>query len=405
MRRDGGFADPGAHTDRVSVGVGVSEADDATHAGRDAALAAAADLGRERAALVLVYASVRYDLPALLAGIRAVTGEVPLVGATTSGHFHNGEVTNPGRGVAVLLLTEGPYRYGVASVSSLRADAFGAGRALARSAKQAARVRETNRLPYSALLVLADGLAGTQQDLLSGMHKVTGAAVPMVGGSAGDDRHLTRTSVFYGDRPLTDGAVAVWIDSPWPLTVAAEHGWTPVSLPLLVTKVDNQVVHEIAGRPAEVVFREHFRDDELDQELGWVRRPGWHSAHAFGLIEPDGSMLIRGAYLDDSGVLRTFCPLPTYSPVQIVSCVADDLLGITEGVVQQVTVGREPALVLAFSCVARLDVLRERGAEEAKRLQVAAGAAATFGFYTYGEIARTSSVAGFHNATLAAIAL
>jgi hypothetical protein len=62
-------------------------------------------------------------------------------------------------------------------------------------------------------------------------------------------------------------------------------------------------------------------------------------------------------------------------------------------------------VILAFSCVARLDILRDRGAEEAALLQAAAGEVATFGFYTYGEFARTSSVAGYHNATLATIAL
>jgi hypothetical protein len=389
--------------DRVRVGTGTSEADEAAVAGRAAAEAALAGLAGEPAALVLVYASVRYDLADLLAGVRSVSGAAPLLGSTTSGHFCDGEVTRPGRGVAVLALTAGPYRYGVASVAGLRADGRAAGRTLARAAKEAA---SGGGAPYSALMVLADGLAGNQHDLLNGLHKVTGAAVPVVGGAAGDDRQLSRTSVFDGDRVLTDGAVAVWIDSPWPLPVVARHGWSPVSLPLLVTKVDGPIVHEIAGRPAEAVFREHFRDHELDQELGWVRRPGYHSAHAFGLIEPDGSLLIRGAYLDDEGVLRTFCPLPTYAPVQIVSCTPDDLLEVTEPVVREVTAGRDASVVLAFSCVARLDVLRDRGPEEAERLQAAAGpATSTFGFYTYGEVARVNSVTGYHNATLAAVAL
>lgn len=389
-----------AGRERVRTGVGTSEADDAAAAGRHAAAAALTELG-EAPALVLVYASVRYALPDLLAGVREVSGDTPLVGATTSGHFHQGNVTAPGSGVAVLALSRGRYRFGVASVTGITSDATGAGRTLARAAKRAAGQEG----PYAALLVLTDGLSGRQQELLTGIHKVTGAAVPVVGGSAADDRALKQTHVFHGGRVLTDAAVGVWIASPWPLTVTSGHGWTPVSLPLLVTKVDGPVVHEIAGRPAEAVFREHFCDHQLDRELGWVRKPGYHSAHAFGLIEPDGSLVIRGAYLDESDVLRTFSPLPTYAPVQIVSSTSDDLLGVIEDVVARVTAGRQPSVVLAFSCVARLDVLRDRGPEEAKRLQVAAGAATTFGFYTYGEIARTSSVAGYHNATLAAIAL
>lgn len=403
MRSPETTPDQAAGRDRVRAGVGTSEADRAVTAGRDAAAAALAELATPPA-LVLVYASVRYDLVDLLTGVREVTGDVPLVGATTSGHFHNGNVTPPGRGVAVLALTAGRYQFGVASVSGISADPTGAGRTLARAAKRAAGAGGQD-VPHAALLVLTDGLSGRQQELLNGIHKVTGAAVPVVGGSAADDRRLVQTCVFHDGRALTDAAVGIWIGSPWPLVVTAGHGWSPVSLPLLVTKVDGPVVHEIAGRPAVAVFREHFRDHELDQELGWVRKPGYHSAHAFGLIEPDGTLLIRGAYLDEHDVLRTFCPLPTYAPVQIVSSTSDDLLGVIEGVVERVTAGRQPSALLAFSCVARLDVLRDRGPEEAKRLQVAAGSTTTFGFYTYGEIARTSSVAGYHNATLAAIAL
>lgn len=401
-----------ARKDRVRVGAGASEHGRARLAGRTAAEAAIAALDGEPPALVLVYGSVRYDLADLLAGVRSASGRAPLAGATSAGHFHNGELTEPGRGVAVLALTAGPYRFGVASVDGLRARARTAGRTLARSARDAARSGVSPDLrsgphasPYSALMVLTDGLAGNQQDLLRGLHKVAGAAVPIVGGSAADDRRLRRTSVFEGDRVLSDGAVAVWIDSPWPLPVTASHGWRAVSLPLLVTKVDGPVVHEIAGRPADVVFREHLRDGAPDLEPGRPDEPGYHSAHAFGVIEPDGTLLVRGVYLDDDGGLRTFCPLSSYAPVQIVSCTADDLLAVTEPVVRSVATGRAPSAVLAFSCVGRLDVLRDRSAEEAARLQAAAGAATTFGLYTYGELARIGSATGYHNATLAAVAL
>jgi hypothetical protein len=391
----------------IRSGVGTSENDDAAIAGRSSATDAIAGLDHRPAALIMVFASVRYDLTRLIAGIREVTGSTPLVGASSNGHFHNGRATPPAAGVAVLALSAGPYQFGVGSIAGVRDNAFESGRDLARAARAA--VSSDQRGPYTALLLLTDGIAGNQQALLSGTHKVIGAGVPIVGGVAGDDRNLTRTYVFDGDRVLdTGGAVAVWISSPWPLTVAAGHGWHPISPPMLVTKVEGNVVHEVAGRPALDLFREHLHPDQTGQQLGWgwVRRPGCHSAHAFGLIEPDGRQLIRGAYLDDDGQLRTFDPMPSYSAVQIVTCRADDLLDVTDGVVRRATSGRDPTVLLAFSCVARLDILQqEHASAEAGRLQQAAGDITTFGFYTYGEFARTGRVAGYHNASLAAIAL
>jgi len=104
-------------------------------------------------------------------------------------------------------------------------------------------------------------------------------------------------------------------------------------------------------------------------------------------------------------MVHTFAPLPVYSAIQIVACDEDDLLAVTEAVAQRSVVGRDASVLLVFSCVARLDVLQDRGGEEATRLQAAAGTVPVFGVYTYGEFARTTSVAGFHNATVAAIAL
>jgi hypothetical protein len=78
---------------------------------------------------------------------------------------------------------------------------------------------------------------------------------------------------------------------------------------------------------------------------------------------------------------------------------------MSEDVAARAVNGRDASVLLVFSCIARLDILQERGAEEATRLQAAAGSVPIFGVYTYGEFARTTSVAGYHNSTVAAVAL
>ncbi|WP_212832549.1 FIST signal transduction protein [Catellatospora sp. TT07R-123] len=389
---------------RVRASVGTSQAPDSVEAGTEAATAALAGLGGGEPALIIMYASIRYDLAVLLHTVRRLTAPTPLVGATSSGHFQDGVLTIPGSGVSVLALTAGDYRFGTASVTGIREHAVQAGQQLARAARAAAGPRHDRD---AAMILLATGLSGHQQELLNGVHRVVGAKVPVVGGSAGDDRLLARTCVFDGDRLLTDGgAAAVWVDSPWPLNVVADHGWEAVSLPLLITRTDGHVVCEIGGRPAADVFREHFDPHAPQRPPGLVRpAPGYLSAYGFGLIEPDGTQVIRGAYLDGDGRLRTFTPLPPYAAVQIVSCTSADLLGVIDDVVREAVDGREASVLLAFSCVARLDVLADQGPVEAALIQEAAGKMTTFGIYTYGEFARTTRVAGFHNATLTAIAL
>lgn len=389
--------------DRLRAGIGTSDDPDATDAGTAAATAATARLDGQPIQLVLVYASVQYDLARLLAAINDVTGGAPLVGATSSGQLHNGDLTMPGEGVAVLVLAGGDYRFGVGQARNTRIDPVTAGQDLARSALEAGGGAD-QRAPYEVLLVLAGGPTPDPQELLNGVYKVTGFAVPVVGGVAGDDRQIIATYVFVGGEVLNDAAVGVWISSPRPLTVASGHGWQPTSLPLLVTDVDGQVVRELGGRPAVDVYREHFRHANPADEVQTPRGTPYHSAHAFGLIQPDGSLLIRAALVDGDR-LMTFSPLPQYAAVQVMSGDVDELLAVGAQTVREATDSADPAVVLIFDCVARLDALGGRGPEEAAMLQRAAGPARTFGFYTYGEFARTNTIAGYHNATITAIAL
>jgi hypothetical protein len=62
--------------------------------------------------------------------------------------------------------------------------------------------------------------------------------------------------------------------------------------------------------------------------------------------------------------------------------------------------------MVVFDCAARRAVLGDAGiAEEIERVEVHAKGAPVAGFYTYGEIARTRGVTGFHNQTLVVLAV
>jgi hypothetical protein len=69
--------------------------------------------------------------------------------------------------------------------------------------------------------------------------------------------------------------------------------------------------------------------------------------------------------------------------------------------------GDAPAIgMLTFSCAACRAVLGDEGtAEEAARVAEQAGSVPFAGFHTYGEIARTKGINGFHNQTMVVLAL
>ena len=166
------------------VGVGRSAGTDSATAGAEAR-ATALD-GRADARLLIVFASPAHDFEALLTGIAA--GDVPLVGCSTAGEIATG---GPGDHGVVVLALGGP------GFSVCTAVATGASERLREAGAEVARCLDTlEPRPHRTLLLLSDGLSGNQQEIVRGAYDVAGAAVPLVGGCAGDDLAMRETFVL-----------------------------------------------------------------------------------------------------------------------------------------------------------------------------------------------------------------
>ena len=386
---------------RLLAGTGVSRARDGAMAGAEAATEAVRALGGQPPALVIVFTAPKYELHALLDAIRSVTGSAPLVGATGSGEIAQGQYLGFGGGVAVLAVTAGPYRFGIASRSHIRGDLNAAGQAIARESKA-----QAGACPHGAVLLLADSLLGDLQELVHGVYRVAGARVPISGGAAGDEQKFIRTFVFHDDSIVEEGAVAVWIGSSHPLTVVVGHGWQPIGEPLLVTRAEGTELMEIGGAHADDVYERQLglAPHTLSPESFW----GTSILHPFGIPQDDGSMVIRVARSKTPGgsLMIQGCVPPAGAAVQVMRGSAEALLGVVEDVVgRALRAAPEPGVLLTFSCAARAAIYGPRAEEEPRRLQQAAGGVPTFGFFCCGEFARTAGVLATHNASLVAVAL
>ena len=389
------------HAPRLRAGTGQSTRQDSREAGVEAARAAVSRLNGEPPALVFVFSSPRFDLRELLAGVRSVTGATALVGATGSGEIVEGRYLGFGEGVGVLALSAGPYRFGVASASHIRGGLATAGRNLAQTARAAAGAS-----PHAAVMLLIDSMAGDLQQFVQGVYRVTGPKVAMVGAGAGDEQKFKRTLVFHDNDVREEGAVVIWIASERPLKVVTRHGWRPIGIPLIVTRVAGTEIMELGGRAAADAYEEQIgmAAGALSADKFWATS----ILHPFGLIQPDGTTVIRvaRAKTPERALRIQGCVPPAGSAVQVMSGSADSLLAIAPDVVREsLAANPEAGAVLTFSCAARAMIFGTRVPEEAKDMQATAGAVPTFGFYCCAEFARTSGVLGTHNATLTALAL
>jgi hypothetical protein len=359
-------------------------------------------LVHDDAKLLVVFCSQSHDLEALVRQIHGRSGGVPLIGCTTAG-----EIATSGSPEASIVVTA----LGGEGFAIQTAAATGASRDLRAAGACAARcVPSADDRPYRTLVLLTDGLAGDQQEIIRGAYAVLGAGVPLVGGCAGDDLKMARTSQLYGDRVLTDAVVAAGIASDAPLGIGVRHGWRRVGEPMLVTLSGGNRVYSLDDRPALDVYLEHLGISEPapgnEEELARLAM-----TRPLGLGRPSGEEEVRfigGADFDERS-LSCIAEVPQGGLVWLMQGDADSVLSATDaacGASLAALDGRPPLGMLAFDCIARRGVLGDQGIRaEIDRLAASAAGVPVAGFYTYGEIARTRGTRGFHNQTLVVLSI
>lgn len=381
------------------MAVGRSEESDAHRAGSAAATDALA--GGEDPRLLIVFASDRYDPVELLAGIRAASGDTPLIGCSTAG-----EIASSGPGDASVVVTalggEG-FNVTTSVAKGASADLRGAG-ATAASALAAVDDRS-----HRVLMLLADGLAGDQQEIVRGAYEVAGAAIPLVGGCAGDDMRMVATRQFFGGEVLTDAVVAAAIGSDAPFGIGVRHGWRRVGEPLVVSASGGNRVDQLDDRNALDVYLERLNAPREAWTDG-AEFTRFAQTHPLGLSRRSGEEHVRfvaGADFERRALV-CIAEVPQGGLAWIMEGDATSVLDATDAACVEALAalgGRAPIGILAFDCIARKGVLGVGVGDEVARVAVHAGAAPVAGFYTYGEIARTRGVSGFHNQTLVVLAV
>jgi hypothetical protein len=364
--------------------------------------AAAKALVHDDPRLVIVFCSQSHELGPLLAQINARSGHVPLIGCTTAG-----EITTSGHaGASIVVAALGGEGFVIdtAAATEVSKDLRGAGASAARCLPSPADH------PYRSLLMLTDGLAGDQQEIVRGAYAVLGAGVPVVGGCAGADVTMARSFQLHGDRILTNAIVAAGIASDAPLGIGVRHGWRPVGEAMLVTSSHANRVSTIDERPALDVYLErlHVREPwSMNEE----RLAELALTHPLGLGCQNGEGQVRFISGADFTARSLSCmaEVPQGALLWVMHGDADSVLRATEAACTASLAslrGHPPLGVLAFDCVGRRRVLGEEGIKtEVDRLTASADGAPIAGFYTYGEIARTRGMRGFHNQTLVVLSI
>lgn len=341
-------------------------------------------------ALVLFFCSSTYDLDVLADEMNRRFSGVSVIGCTSAGEI--GPAGYLEHSLVGVSFSARAFVAETGRIDALHAFEIANGRAFAKGVLDRLEAR---RLQGSSAfgLLLIDGLSLREEPVAHALQDGLGA-VPMFGGSAGDDLKFQRTWIFHEGRFHTDSAVLLLLSTSLPFRILRSQHFVADGERVVVTEADapRRMVCEINGRPA---VQEYARlvgvaPEQLTPEhfAGWpvvVIIDGTDFVRSIQHANSDGSLTFYCA-IDEGVVLRVAHGVDLLARMETEFVEAEHELGGIEG-------------MLVCDCILRnLEISRNGKKAAAGELFQRFRA---LGFSTYGE-----QLGGVHiNQTLTGIAI
>ncbi len=331
-------------------------------------------------ALVLVFVSPRYDLPALAAALQRRFPGVLLVGCTSAGEI--APLGYMAGGITGLSLAGPDFVVACELIETLQAFNLQdgqevVGRLLDKPARAVPQTAGGSGREQMFAFTLIDGLSGTEEAVVSALHGALGD-IPLFGGSAGDDLRFKRTFILHNGEFRSDCALLVLVSTTRPFRVFKTEHFEATDRKMVVTEADpvRRIVSEIDGEPAAVEYARQvgLKGNDLTP-LIFANHPV--------VVRVGGTSFVRSIQkVNDDGSLTFFCAIDEGIVLTVARGVdlAENLRA--QFAQLEADVGR-PALVIGFDCILRALELDEKNIRnEVGRLMSGHN---VIGFSTYGE--------------------
>ncbi len=369
---------------------------DTAEAARELIEAARVQLRERRPAAGMLYVAMDIDHNLLAGLLREAFPELVIIGCSTDGEISSTCGFHEDSTILILFASERiTIRAGLGRHASADPDAA------ARAAIEMAR--QPGDPPPRLCIALPDGLSVSGSVITDALQEVLGVGVPLVGGTAGDQRQFSACRMLFGGELLEDAVVLLLFSGPLQIGVGVDSGWSPIGQTSRVTASQNNIVSRIGEQTALAFYQSYIGRHVIpDPE------------YPLALHDPDraGFSLRAPLIVDEaSGTIQFAGDVPVGSIIQITEASHEDIL---DACAQSVRAAfrdlgpHTPDGALVFSCAARRMVLGTQTTRELKTLQANADTELPIaGFYTYGEIAalRRGEPARFHNETFVTLLL
>jgi len=254
------------------------------------------------------------------------------------------------------------------------------------------------------LVILADPLTLDASALVSSLDAAY-PATTKVGGLASGGSSPGENRLFLGSEALWGGAVGVALSGNLAVDTIVAQGCRPIGRPMLVTRCEGNVAHELDGKPPLAVLRDLFETlDERDRDLFQSSLFAGVEMREERVEYDEGELLVRNLVGADSdtGALAIGAPLHPMQVVQFLlrdaRTAEEDLARLLERSKQR---GASPRGALLFSCVGRGTHLFGKPDHDSDLFREKVGPVPLGGFFCNGEIGPVGGSTFLHGYTSA----
>ena len=239
----------------------------------------------------------------------------------------------------------------------------------------------------SVVLLLGDPFSFRTDDFLRQVNnEVRGLRV--IGGMASGSQVPRGNQLVLDGETFVDGAVAMLLGGPLSIATVVSQGCRPIGRPLIVTRADGNVIHELGRRPALEALRDMFQELSSDDQ----RRiqDGLHLGRVINEYQGSfqrGDFLVRNVMgADDSGAIQITDVVRVGQTVQFHVRDAETADEDLRKLLEASKPSGQPVGALLFTCNGRGTRLFEKADHDVGVIHEVFGPIPVAGFFAMGEI-------------------
>lgn len=206
----------------------------------------------------MAFGGGRHDPTALVQGLRAVLGEIPIIGGSAAGLITAEAATLTGFECGLLVFAQ-PLIYDAIATEPDLCDEYAAGKRLGAKLCQSCPSTSTILLFYDSLHASDPVELHVGSRLVEGFRDGVGQQdAALIGAGTLGDIAMSGSAVFDGHQARRHTAVAVAMPHALRGHIAITHGCFPASDYMTITRIDGARILELDGRPALTVAAERL---------------------------------------------------------------------------------------------------------------------------------------------------